>query len=70
MEKFDKCEEPEETIRSAMEETLDENDLVTSMTRIDALHSKEIINDGEKFGLLRNIAMQIPEMYHSQFTME
>lgn len=62
MWKFYKREAPEETIRRAMQEALYTNYLVTSITRIDALCSKASFNDDDNFGLLRNIAMKIPEM--------
>lgn len=62
VEKVSKREPPEETIHRAMEEKLDANYLVKSMTRMHNLYSEASFNDEAKFGLPRNILMKISEI--------
>lgn len=67
VKKFAISEAPVGTIRREMEAILDSHEFENYLRNIDAFYSKTGLNEEEKVGLLRIIAMKVPEMTELDF---
>lgn len=63
IEEFEAKEQPQEVIQKAMVATLDPSNLGNSMSHMDAFFTKAEFNETDKFWLLRNSVMRVPELY-------